>query len=146
MWGQIHNLRHMTYRESQTSAETGRVHRDSVHPALERVLVIRRAHYFLRETRVVLEQDVEPLLLAGEQPGIQQTEIISSDLRVLDRMNDETVLEPNRVVRVAFATLERIFAGFRQDPKVRDARARMLCTLRTHPAVLSNRHLPGGPS
>jgi len=121
------------------------VNRDVVHPSLERVFVVGRADHELRNERIVAEEKVEPLLLTREQGGVEIAKIISSLLGVLDGMDDEAILEPNRVVRVALTPFEGVLSGLRENPEVRNTSARMDLALGANPAMIHGHLQNRGP-
>lgn len=141
MRGQIHDLRDVPDWQTLRTVEPAGVDGDVIHPSLERVLVAHRADYKIRQQRVVPEKDVEPLLLAREQGGVEIAKIFASLRRMLDRVQNETVLQTDRIFRITLATFEQVATRFRQDPEVIDARAGMLLALCADLAVVE-RHLP----
>jgi len=82
-----------------------RVNRDVVHPALKTVFHLCGASPHSFVARVVAEDDVEPLLLTREESRVQQIKVAASNRRVLEGPDDEILLQPNWVVRVAFTAL-----------------------------------------
>lgn len=151
--GEVHDLRDVSHRKPESSPQAGGVDGDPVHPRLE--LVRRRGRVLpeLREQRVVLDQDVQTLLLAREQGRVERAEVVPRLLGLLDRVQDETVLQLDGVLRVALATLEEVLPGLRKDPEVRDAGAGVQLALRTdvavvqgHPPADANRRIRATPA
>ena len=105
---QVHHLGGVANGQPQAAVATRCVDRDVVHPALESVLVVRLAHHLLRDEWVVPDQELKPLLLAREQGHEQIIEIVAGLLGVLNRVNDEAVLEADRIFRIALAALEQV--------------------------------------
>jgi len=74
--------------------------------------------------RVVREDPLEPLLLTGEEGGPELLEVLSSLDRMLDRPNDEAILQPNGVVGIALTSAKLVDSRTR-DPEVRGASTRV---------------------
>ena len=119
--------------------------RDVVHPSLKRVLAVRWIGHELRNERIVTEEKVESLLLTREQGRVKIAKIIASLLRMLDGMQDEAILEPSRIVRIALTPLEGVFSRLWKDPEVGNAGAGMLRTLGAHPTVVHGHLQNRGP-
>jgi len=134
MGRQVH--RHRPHGKPQTTIAPGRMDGDVVHPSLERVLISRLINHELRDVLIVAEQEIETFLLAGEQGGVEIAKIVSSLLRVLDRVHHETVLEPNRILGVALTPFEGVLSRLRENPEVGNAGAWMLRTLCADPTMI----------
>jgi hypothetical protein len=128
----------MADRESPAAPGTSHVNRDVVHPALKSVRRVPVVEYEFEEVRRLLHEELETLLLARKQRRIQDFKVLPRLPGVLQGMQDEGVGQPDGVLRIALATLQRVDAR-RQDPEVPRTRARELPTLST--AVFAA-HLP----
>jgi hypothetical protein len=109
-----------------------------VHRVLEHVLPSGRINDQLRQEGVVPEKDVEALLLAREQRRVELAEVVTGLLALLQRIQNEAILKPDRVARVALTALELVVPGF-QDPEVGRTGAGIPPTLS---AVLRAAHPP----
>lgn len=69
--------------------------------------------------------------------------MVTRNLGMLDRVQDEAVLQLHWIERIAGTPLEHVGARFRQNPEIRDTRAGVLLALNAHLAV-GQRHLPQG--
>jgi hypothetical protein len=102
MWRKTHGTQSTT---TKTTVLPCRAYRDVIHARLEVVLVLRRANEHLGVTRIVREQNLKAFLLAWEKGRPEFLEILAGFMRPLKGVDDEAILQPNRVVRIALAAL-----------------------------------------
>jgi hypothetical protein len=102
MWRKTHGTQSTT---SKTTILPSRANWNVIHARLEVVFILRRANEHLGVARVVSKQNLKPFLLAWEKGRPELLEVLARLVRALKGVDDEAVLQPDGVVRIAFAAL-----------------------------------------